>query len=86
MLRCMRTTLTLDEDVAAGLTRLRKQRGGSFKSLVNDALREGLRAMTEPPRKRATFETRTVDLGSCLLGDIDNIAEVLAVAEDESFR
>lgn len=86
MLRCVRTTLTLDDDVAAGLERLRKKRGGSFKSLVNDALREGLRAMTEPPRRRSTFETRAVDLGSCLPGDIDNIAEVLAVAEDESFR
>lgn len=86
MLRCMRTTLTLDKDVATLIERLRKARGASLRDLVNEALREGLRHMTSPPRKRAPFRTASVDLGRCLVGNVDNVAELLAVAESESFR
>jgi hypothetical protein len=82
----MRTTLSLDEDVAAMLERLRKEREDSFKDLVNEALRRGLRQMTPRPARRQPFRTRAVDLGPCKLGDIDNISEVLATAEDESFK
>lgn len=82
----MRTTLTLDDDVAAALERLRKVRRGSFRDLVNEALREGLRSLTAPPRKRARFRTREVDLGRCFPGNVDNVAEVLAVAEDDSYK
>jgi hypothetical protein len=82
----MRTTLTLDRDVAAALDRLRKDRRGSFRALVNEALREGLRTLTAPPRKRMRFRTRAVDLGRCLLGSVDNVAEVLAVTENDSYK
>jgi hypothetical protein len=82
----VRTTLTLDKDVAALIERLRKSRGDTLKDLVNEALREGLKHMTSPPRRRAPFRTASVDLGRCLLGNVDNVAEVLAVAENESFR
>ena len=82
----MRTTLTIDDDVAAELARLRKMRRGSFRDLVNAALREGLRSLTAPPRRRTRFRTRSVDLGRCLLGNIDNVGEVLAVAEGDSYR
>ncbi len=82
----MRTTLTLDDDVAAALERLRKARRGSFRDLVNEALRAGLRSLTAPPRKRARFRTRAVDLGQCLPGNVDNVAEVLAVAEGDSYK
>ena len=77
----MRTTLTLDDDVAAALDRLRKTRRGSFRDLVNEALREGLRSLTAPPRCRMRSRTRVVDLGRCRVGNVDNVAEVLAVAE-----
>jgi hypothetical protein len=82
----MRTTLTLDDDVAALLNRLRKSRGASLRDVVNEALREGLKIMTTPPRKQKLFRTRTVDLGRCLPGNVDNVAEVLAVAEDDSYK
>ena len=42
--------------------------------------------MTGPARKRKTFQTRSVDLGPCRIANVDNVAEVLAIAEDESFR
>ena len=38
----MRTTLTLDPDVAEGLRREVRRTGKSFKVAVNDALRAGL--------------------------------------------
>lgn len=82
----MRTTLTLDKDVAALLERLRKARRQSMKELVNDALREGLRQIAAPRRPRGAFHTKSVDLGRCLRGNVDNVAEVLAVTESEAFR
>lgn len=82
----MRTTLTLDRDVAAVIERLRKTRGQSMKDLVNEALREGLKQMAAPPPPRRPFRTGTVDLGRCLPGNVDNIADVLAVAEGEAFE
>ena len=82
----MRTTITLEDDVAAGLKRLGKVRGLKFKALVNLVLREGIRNMMGPVKKRKSFQTRSVDLGSCRTPNVDNVAEVLAIAEGESFR
>jgi len=82
----MRTTLTLDKDVAAMLERLRKARGGKLKALVNEALREGLKRTATPPRRRNDFRTRPADLGPCRLGNVDNVAEILAVVEGESSK
>lgn len=82
----MRTTLTLDDDVAAVLERLRKAREQSLKELVNEALRLGLKQMEAPPKPRKLFRTNSVDIGRCRVGSIDNVAEALAIAEGESFR
>jgi hypothetical protein len=41
--------------------------------------------MTAPTPPSAPYQTRTVSLGRCLVGDLDDIAEVLAVAEGENF-
>lgn len=82
----MRTTLTLDEDVAAMIERVRKTRGGSLKDIVNEALREGLKRAGTRPRRRKSFRTTPCDLGPCLLGNVDNVAEVLAVVEGESSK
>ena len=82
----MRTTITLEDDVAASLKRLEKRRGMTFKVLINQALREGIKCMVAPAKKRAAFRTRAVDLGSCRAANLDNVAEVLAVAEGESFK
>ena len=82
----MRTTLTLDNDVAAMVERLRKTRRQTMKALINDALREGLKSLTAPNRGRKDFETGSVDLGRCLVRNVDDIAETIAAAESESFR
>jgi metal-responsive CopG/Arc/MetJ family transcriptional regulator len=82
----MRTTLTLDDDVAAALERLRKTRDASLKELINDALRRGLKDMTTQRKQRKAFRTRSVSLGRLLVPSIDNVAEVLAIAEGEAFK
>src|SRR5262245_58288604 len=62
----MRTTLTIDEDVAVQLERLRRSRDVSLKDLVNEALRRGLRDMSTGPKKRKPFRTRTFKMGGAL--------------------
>ena len=44
----------------------------------------GLRA--KPPRAAVAYRTPAVDLGRCRVGSLDDVAEVLAVAEGEDFR
>ncbi len=82
----MRTTLTLDDDVAALLERVCKRRKLSQKAVINEALRSGLKEMTTPARVAKPYTTRAVQLGRCLVGELDDISEVLAVAEGENFR
>lgn len=82
----MRTTLTLDDDVAAALERLRKRRDASLKDLINDALRRGLKDMSNPAKRRERFRTRSVALGQLRLTGLDNIGEALAIAEGEAYK
>lgn len=82
----MRTTLSIDTDVAAILQRIRRERKLSLKTLVNEALRQGLKHMTAPPAPHATYQTPAVSLGRCLLNNLDDVSEALAAAEGESFR
>lgn len=86
MFRCMRTTLTLDPDVAALAQRMQQVHGQSFKAIINDALRRGLRAMAAPSGRKVAYSTPAVDLGRCLAGSLDDVAEALAVADGERFR
>ena len=86
MFNCMRTTLTLDPDVAALLRRIQQTHGHSLKAVVNDALRQGLGQMVTPSEPPVQYRTPSVDLGRCLVDSIDDVAEVLAVAEGKRFR
>lgn len=80
----MRTTLTLDPDVDEELQRARAERGLKLKELVNTALRIGLKAMRSTRRTRK-FRTKAVSLGP-KSSNVDDVAEVLALAEGDSFR
>jgi len=82
----MRTTLSLDDDVAILLERLQKERETTFKQIVNEALRQGLERMTQPVVPRKPFRTQPVALGKCCFPNLDNIWEVLAQAEGESYK
>lgn len=76
----MRTTLSLDDDVAKLLEQTRKARDTSLKQVVNDALREGLARLSSPVETHA-FRTQSVDLGSCYFPNLDNVWEVLDEVE-----
>jgi len=82
----MRTTLTIDPDIAIELERLRRERKANFKALVNEALRCGLREMNKPSRRRKPVRTRSFDGGRLLVRSIDNIGELLAEVEGEWYR
>ena len=79
----MRTTLTLDDDVAAQLRRLQERKRVGLKSLVNEALRAGLSSLEQDPILPKAFELQVFDCGSCLLGDLVSISETLAAAEGD---
>lgn len=73
----MRTTLTLDDDVAERLQAEARRTGKSFETLVNEYLRAGL---TQRQKMRAApdFELEVVDLGGPQPGlEYDNVAELL---------
>jgi hypothetical protein len=82
----MRTTLTLEPDVAARLEAAMRQRKRSLKAVVNEALRLGLEAMREPRQKREAFRTRGFSLGPSLVGSLDNVEEVLSRVEGDDHR
>ena len=82
----MRTTLTLDKDVAIQLKRMGKRRGERMKDLVNEALRRGLQTLENRPVASLPFKTRAVSLGTCLVGDVDNVSDVLALGEGDDCR
>ncbi len=82
----MRTTLTIDDDISVQLQELRKTRGASLKTLINAALRAGLKQLTEPNRPTKPYATKSVSLGKCLISNVDDISESLAVGENDDFR
>lgn len=81
----MRTTLTIDEDVAVQLERIRLGRDASLRDIVNEALRLGLQEMHAPKEPRKPFRTRTFRMGKPLV-NIDDVTEALAHAEGENFK
>jgi hypothetical protein len=81
----MRTTLTIDDDVAAEIEALCQARRVSLKAVVNDALRRGLAEMGKARKhSRKPFRTKSFDVGRALL-PIDDVAEALAIAQGEDF-
>jgi hypothetical protein len=73
----MRTTLTLDDDVAIRLERLRKERDTGIKETVNDVLRRGLDAAEKPPAKRKPFRTRVFDAGKPLFDSPEELKALM---------
>lgn len=82
----MRTTLTLEKDVAARLDQIARRRRLSRKALINAALRAGLAVIDQPAAPRAPFRTAGLDLGPSLVGSLDNVHDVLTRVEGESRR
>lgn len=81
----MRTTLTLDDDVASLVRRLMSERGISFKDAVNQAIRAGLTADVTTAPVLTTFDMGEpkigLDAALRLAGEIedDELARRLSV-------
>jgi predicted transcriptional regulator len=82
----MRTTITLDDDVAAKLRSLARRTGRGFGAVVNDTLRRGLaRPVASPPRE--TFKVEARDMGRLRPGlSLDNIADLIERTEGPLHR
>ncbi|MGI9036657.1 MAG: ribbon-helix-helix protein, CopG family [Pyrinomonadaceae bacterium] len=73
----MRTTITIDEDIAARLDELQRSRKISFKKAVNLLLRQGL-AVEEKPPKLKPFKIKARSLGKTNEQfNLDKISETL---------
>jgi hypothetical protein len=82
---CMRTTLTLDPDIAAkarkGAAKLRKP----FKEVINAALRVGLDEILAPPAAKP-YRTKPRPMALRRGFSYDNISELVAAAEGEDHQ
>jgi Ribbon-helix-helix protein, copG family len=82
----MRTTLTLDDDVAAKLKAEARRAGRPFREVVNDALRRGL-ASRRVTGKRQDFKITARGLGNLKPGlSLDNVAELIERVEGSLHR
>jgi hypothetical protein len=81
----VRTTLTLDDDLAAKLRADARQSGKPFKQIVNRVLRLGLKTQTEA-KALPPFKVRTRDLGLRPGLAFDNIEELLEQIEGPFHR
>ena len=81
----MRTTLTLEEDVAAQLKTEMQSSGQSFKETVNYYLRLGLHAR-ERSQPTRPFVVKARELNPRPGFDFDNVAELLEQAEGPRYR
>jgi Ribbon-helix-helix protein, copG family len=75
----MRTTVTLDPDLAAKLKTLARERGDSFTGVLNAVLRLGLSGETGPARP---YKLKTRRLGLRPGVDLDKGLRLAAELED----
>lgn len=79
----MRTTLTLDDELAAALKKRAYETGRPFKEVVNEALRTGLEAGRVLPRPRP-YTVEPAALGEPLPGiDLDKALRIAGELEDD---
>lgn len=81
----MRTTLSLDDDVALMIKQLQKKEEKPFKQIVNELLRIGLAQKKAPVKEKQQYSTPELKPGPSRYADLDNIGEILAVAETEDY-
>lgn len=77
----MRTTLNLDDDLAAHLAALARERARSLSRVANDLLRAGLRAEHEASRP-TPYDPPTFDTGRPLV-DVTDVAAALELLDAE---
>jgi hypothetical protein len=80
----VRTTLSLDDDVARLLEKEIRRSGGSFKEVVNHVLRLGLMASKRPTQKPFVVRPRKLALPPGLT--YDNVERVIEALEGPTHR
>lgn len=85
MMLPMRTTLTLEEDLAAKLQELARRTGRSFKQVVNEAIRRGLSTGTKPSDETPPFEVRPKACGFRAGIDLGKLNQLVDELELERF-
>ena len=81
----MRTTLTLDEDVAAKLKAEVRRSGNSFKQVVNEVLRRGLNSRP-PTIPEKPFPILARPLGLRPGYSYDNVWELIEQIEGPDYK
>ena len=81
----MRTTLTLEDDIAAKLQIEMRRRGVSLKQIVNETLRTGLTSRNEMA-KAEPFKVKARAMGQHAGLNYDNIADLLDQVEGPGHR
>ena len=84
----MRTTVSIRDDLALELERLRKERDLSFKQVLNEAVERGVVDMRQKPKEqRKPFRIKTFDLGKPRFNSPEELKELIAeIQEEEDFR
>jgi hypothetical protein len=77
----VRTTLTIDDDVAALVHKEMRKTGDPLKQVVNRAIRLGLNGAKQPARK--PFKVKPINLG---LPHYDKVEELLQYLEGPDYR
>lgn len=80
----MRTTITLDRDVAQAAKAASARLGKPFKQVVNQAMRIGFEQMTKAKAK--PFRTKPFNTKLRPGISIDNIGELLAQVDGEDYK
>lgn len=77
----MRTTLTLDPDVAVLIERDLREQKTTLKAIVNERLRRGF-ALEAVGRQKIDYRLpKPLNLGKPLLKNLDNIGEILELLD-----
>lgn len=81
----MRTTLTIDDDLAKKLRELAQRSGRTFKDVINEALRRGLSTGAKPLPRSPPFEVQPKACGFRAGVDLGKLNQLVDDLELERF-
>lgn len=82
----VRTTVTIDDDLAARIEELRRREGLSFREALDRLLRRALQADATPPRPRRRYRTTSRKLGLRAGLDAARLNQLVDELEVERFE
>ena len=82
MMLCMKTTLTIDDDLARELREKAHQTGAPFKEVVNKAIRAGLEQI-DKPKQTKPYKCKAYSLGYPPSADLDHALNLADRLESE---